>query len=189
MKAGALEEIGTVIRKHPNSAQIAIGRKEACNGCHSCLFNETRQMMIAEAVDPLGVSIGDVVKIRASGKSSSSKAGFILYIIPLLLFIGGYLIGDILSKSFGFNTESEFMGFLAGILIVAFYYLSVFVAGRAFKSNRKNSFTVTEIIGRPVIHETEKGIISTPALRSPDRIAKKPVASTSKRQAKHNKRS
>lgn len=144
-----LVETGIVVEKRHDLARIAIGRREACNGCHSCLFNETRQMMIAEAVDPLGVSIGDAVKIRASGQSSSSKAGFILYIIPLLLFIGGYFIGEMLSKSLGIGDGSELMGFFTGVLIMAFYYLCVFVAGRAYRRRGRTRFTIAEIVSLP----------------------------------------
>ena len=72
-----VEEIGTVVRSGGGKAQVQIKRSERCAGCHGCLLSEGREYLNVEAVDPLGVTTGDRVKIESSaGSTVKSGLGF-----------------------------------------------------------------------------------------------------------------
>ncbi len=49
--------------------------------------------MLAKVSDPLGVSVGDGVKISFI-EANAIKSRFVLYILPLLLLMAGYFAGN-----------------------------------------------------------------------------------------------
>ena len=76
------------------SAQVAVVRQSACSGdCHKCSgCGAATQTMIFTASNPIGAKPGDFVIIE-SASGPVLKAAAVLYMLPLALFIIGYLIG------------------------------------------------------------------------------------------------
>ena len=69
-------------------------RESACSGdCHKCSgCGAVEQAMIFNARNPIGAKAGDIVNVEsATGPVLKAAAG--LYMLPLLLFIAGYLVG------------------------------------------------------------------------------------------------
>ena len=84
-----------VISCDPNgTAQVSVVRQSACSGdCHKCAgCGAAEQTMIFTATNPIGAKAGDLVTVE-SASGPVLKAAAILYMVPLVLFIGGYLLG------------------------------------------------------------------------------------------------
>ena len=76
------------------SAQVVCVRQSACSGdCHKCSgCGAVEQAMIFTARNPIGARPGDLVNVE-SATGPVLKAAAVLYMLPLVLFIAGYLIG------------------------------------------------------------------------------------------------
>ena len=77
-----------------DTAQVACIRQSACSGdCHKCSgCGAVEQTMLFTARNPIGAVPGDLVTV-GSATGPVLKAAAVLYILPLVLFIAGYLIG------------------------------------------------------------------------------------------------
>ena len=75
-------------------ARVSVLRQSACSGdCHKCAgCGAAEQTMIFTAINSIGAKPGDLVTVE-SASGPVLKAAAILYMVPLVLFIAGYLIG------------------------------------------------------------------------------------------------
>ena len=76
------------------SARVACIRESACSGdCHKCSgCGAVQQTMVFTARNPLGAKAGELVIVE-SATGPVLKAAAVLYLLPLVLFIAGYLAG------------------------------------------------------------------------------------------------
>ena len=76
------------------TAKVACIRQSACSGdCHKCSgCGAVEQTMIFAARNPIGARPGDTVTVE-SATGPVLKAAAVLYMLPLVLFIVGYLAG------------------------------------------------------------------------------------------------
>ena len=116
------------------TAQVAHERLSACSGdCHKCAgCGAVSQTMILTARNPIGAQPGDLVIIR-SGSGKVLAAAAVLYIIPLVLFFGCYLLGETLWQLGGLMGCA---GFFAGIAVAAVY-------DRRVLKKKKTVYTIT----------------------------------------------
>ena len=139
-----LEETGIITEKKGIFVKVKLKKTDACIGCQKCSFNKDDGYMNADAIDRIGASVGDTVTIK-SLDISKAKAGLIIYILPLLLFIPGYLIGQGLSGIFitsvKFQQLIHVFGFLTGILFFAIPFVIL-----KFLKTKKDSGLAIEIV-------------------------------------------
>ena len=116
------------------TAQVACLRQSACSGdCHKCSgCGAVEQTMIFTARNPIGARPGDTVTVE-SATGPVLKAAAMLYMLPLVLFIAGYLVG--MQWNLG-----ALIGGLAFVLSIA-----LIIAYDRFVMQKKN--TVYTIIG------------------------------------------
>ena len=76
------------------TAKVACLRQSACSGdCHKCSgCGVVEQTMLFEARNPIGARPGEMVIVE-SESAPVLKAAAVLYMLPLALFIAGYLLG------------------------------------------------------------------------------------------------
>ena len=76
------------------TAKVACLRQSACSGdCHKCSgCGAVEQTMVFTARNPIGARPGDMVTVE-SATGPVLKAAAVLYLMPLVLFIAGYLVG------------------------------------------------------------------------------------------------
>ena len=100
------------------TAQVACLRLSACSGdCHQCSgCGAVQQTMIVTARNPIGASPGDLVTIE-SETGPVLQAAAVLYLLPLVLFIAGYLIG----MQWGLGGLTGVCAFALGILLAVVY--------------------------------------------------------------------
>ncbi len=105
-QTGIIEQLN-----YNNIAKIKITRSSSCGeNCASCGLCSGRTRII-EAVNDINASVGDTVIINMTDKKILGAA-FLVYIVPLIMLITGYCIGDIFFKQelFSIITGFIFMG-------------------------------------------------------------------------------
>lgn len=88
------QQVRVLTSNADGSAQVACVRQSACSGdCHKCSgCGAVEQTMIFTARNPIGARPGDIVNVE-SATAPVLKAAIVLYMLPLFLFIAGYLVG------------------------------------------------------------------------------------------------
>ena len=110
-----MEQIVRVARLTPEGkAEIIHVRESACSGdCHKCSgCGAAQETIVLTAKNPIGAKPGEVVVI-ASESAPVLAAAAMLYLLPLALFIGAYLVGE---QLWGKGGLLGFAGFAVGIL-------------------------------------------------------------------------
>jgi positive regulator of sigma E activity len=149
-----LSEIGTVSKINRGIVTIMINRKQPCTGCDICYRSNDGSHMIAEAKDFMGVSVGDLARIESSSSVGPIRAGLVLYMLPILLLIFGYFLGQPIARSMGINTSGEAPGIVSGFLLMGFAYLGIYLITHLGKQSEKTHFKVVEIIRKSNVSNT-----------------------------------
>ena len=116
------------------TAQVLHIRRSACSGdCHKCSgCGAVEQKMLLTAQNPVGAKPGQVVTVR-SESGPVLVAAAVLYILPLALFFGGYLTGQLLWKS---GALSACAAFVLGVAVAVVY-------DRKVARKQKTVYTIT----------------------------------------------
>ncbi|MFP4363988.1 MAG: SoxR reducing system RseC family protein [Spirochaetia bacterium] len=114
-----MKEIAQVTEISDNLIKVKCGVSGSCKNCSSGFCSVKDRIIEAKNPKNLELEEGDVVEVLVDpGKAVSS--GFFVLILPLLAFIGAYLIGEFLLQipSEGVNAVLGFLGLGAGFGIV-----------------------------------------------------------------------
>lgn len=100
------------------TAQVLVIRESACSGdCHKCAgCGAVQQTVLLQAVNPIGAKPGELV-IVSSQSAPVLRGAAVLYMVPILLFFLGYILG--LNWELGGLMGG--VGFVAGILLAVVY--------------------------------------------------------------------
>jgi sigma-E factor negative regulatory protein RseC len=113
-----MQEKGIVIESAGGRAQVRIDRTESCEGCHGCLYQADGHFMVADVVDRIGTSPGDVVRIDTEGPSPVS-ASLLVFGVPLAMLFAGYAAGAALAPVVGAPQASQGIGIAGAALLFA----------------------------------------------------------------------
>ena len=120
-----------------NTAEVAVTRLTACGGncgsCEGCVYDS---QVKAVAENPLGARPGQKVVIE-SRNAEIYGAVFLVYIVPLVFFLAGYLIALALGASEGLCIAVSFLA-----LAVSAVFL---VLSQKKKKANAITFTIIEI--------------------------------------------
>ena len=110
---------GVVTRNISNSmAEVAVTRVTACGGncgsCEACVFQS--EMKVA-AINDVRAKPGQRVVIE-SKSSKVYKAIVLVYIMPLMLFLAGYIIASVIGAGEGMCIVSSFAGLGIGAALI-----------------------------------------------------------------------
>lgn len=100
-------------------AEVLIARKSACSGeCHKCGgCGAVEQTLRTMAQNPLDAKRGDIVWLESESRTVLLSAA-LLYLLPLLLFLIGYLAAYALG---GWAAAVGAGGFVLGLLPAVLY--------------------------------------------------------------------
>jgi sigma-E factor negative regulatory protein RseC len=115
-----MEQVVRVSRLLPGDmAEVIRVRESACSGdCHKCSgCGAAKQTVILTARNAIGARVGDMVVV-SSDSSRVLKAAAVLYMLPLVLFLAGYLVGENL---WGRGVLLGLVGIVLGIALVKLY--------------------------------------------------------------------
>ena len=116
------------------TAEVVHVRQSACSGdCHKCSgCGAQQQTLCLTAKNPISAKPGELVVIRsASGPVLAAAA--VLYLMPLLLFFLGYLLGALVWQR---GALVACVSFGLGILLAALY-------DRLVAKKQKTVYTIT----------------------------------------------
>lgn len=101
------------------TAEVLLIRESACSGdCHKCSgCGAQKETMLVTAVNAIGAKVGDQVVIE-SATGPVLKAAAMLYILPVVLFLAGYLLGEHLWSK---GPLLGVIGIIVGLLLVKLY--------------------------------------------------------------------
>ncbi len=101
------------------TARVLRVRESACSGdCHQCSgCGAAQQKMMINAKNPIEAKPGDRVILEAE-TAPVLKAAVMLYILPVVLFIAGYLAGEWLWQN---GIWLSLLGLLSGFALVGAY--------------------------------------------------------------------
>jgi sigma-E factor negative regulatory protein RseC len=142
-----MEQIVRVREAHENgTATVFLQRESACSGdCHKCSgCGAAKEVMIFEAQNPIGARRGDLVVIE-SGTGPVMKAVGVFYVLPLVLFFAGYLLGEL----WGLGGLFGCLGFAASLVLAVLYDRLI--------AKKEEVHTITGYAGDYLLKSAKKG--------------------------------
>ncbi len=115
-------EVGTVVGTREDLAVVSLARGRYCEGCGSCCVAAGEASMLAEARNPVGARVGDRVEVEIPVKAAL-KAAYLLYGIPLLVFLLGLGAGGALGNALAGGRFGVPLGLASGFALLALSYM------------------------------------------------------------------
>ncbi len=118
-----MKQIATVERiLDTDYAEISVPRKSACgHDCEECAgCGVTGTAVHARAVNPIGAQPGQKVVVESSTQKMLRIVALV-YLIPVVLFLTGYVCMALLSFSTVVQYTAAVLGFMVGIVIAVLY--------------------------------------------------------------------
>ena len=143
-----MEQLVRVREVYDNgTAQVICVRESACSGdCHKCSgCGAAKEAVLFTAENRIGAKRGELVKIE-SETGPGLKAATVLYMMPLVLFFAGYLIGAVL----------ELSGALFGGLAFALSIVLIVVYDRKVVKKANLEYTITAFAGDALLQSMRK---------------------------------
>ena len=118
------------------TADVLLIRESACSGdCHKCSgCGAVQQAMLLTANNPVGAKPGDTVVI-SSESGPVLMGALVLYMVPLFLFIAGYIAGLALWER----------GALTGVLAFGIGIALAVIYDRKIVKKKNTVYTITGI--------------------------------------------
>ena len=98
-----MTQTGTVERRLEGGlVLLSVARQTACgHDCENCAGCGVQAGRLeVRAVDRVGVSPGDRVEVRSDNRKLLGMAALV-YLLPVAMFLAGYLLGDVLARAGG----------------------------------------------------------------------------------------
>lgn len=116
------------------TAQVLHVRQSACSGdCHKCAgCGAVQEKLIFTAMNPIGAKPGELVTVKAAS-GPVLLAAAVLYLMPMVLFFLGYLLGQSLWQQ---GALTGGIAFVIGIVLAVVY-------DRCVAKKQKTVYTIT----------------------------------------------
>jgi len=130
------------------TATVLHMRQSACSGdCHKCSgCGAAQEAIVLNAVNAIGAVPGELVTIEAA-TGPVLKAAAMLYMVPMVLFFLGYLLGAMLWEKGGLV---GCLFFLLGICLAVVY-------DRLVVKKQNTAYTITGFAGESLLKHMRKG--------------------------------
>ena len=135
-----MTQIATVERIiDSNHAEISVPRKSACgHDCEECAgCGVSGAAVHAKAVNPIGALPGQKVVVESSTQKMLGIVTFV-YLIPVVLFLVGYLLAALVTASVAIQYTIAIAAFLVGIGFAVLY-------DRRLKAKGGITFTIVKL--------------------------------------------
>jgi sigma-E factor negative regulatory protein RseC len=120
----SMGEYGEVVKRLDESRVVVkLERTEACAKCGMCHAGLQAQEMLLEAKNA-DAEMFDVVSVELEPKSFLTAAA-IMYFVPFLFLLSGFLGGYYLSQALGLDTLSPLIGFALGVALAGLVYVAI----------------------------------------------------------------
>lgn len=155
-----LEEEGVVKEVAGDKALVVTERRGECDHCiarRACYVLDEGSEVLAQALNPVGASVGDRVKITMK-EGALLKSSFFLYFIPALGLIVGSALGYYLGKFYGWNLDLSAM--LSGLFLLGLSFLIMFIFNQHPTKVKTYWPEIQEVISQGSSDALEHGSIS-----------------------------
>jgi sigma-E factor negative regulatory protein RseC len=113
-----MREQGVVTRViPPDVVEVSLQASEACGRCGAC-HPDTEGRIGIEAAGVSGVKTGDMVEIEISTEGVVA-ASFVVYLLPVVFLIAGYIFGSVLDGFFSIRVSDETGGIIGAVFFCA----------------------------------------------------------------------
>ncbi len=142
-----MEEHGIVVEDNGAIVLIKAKRTSACDSCSSSksCHSVSDTEMLVEADDPVGAKVGDRVAYEVKA-SAIIKAGMLLYLVPLLSFIFGLVLGSLASEKYFPEHNPDLVSGLFGALFLAGAFIGLKLYGRRLERDRSDRPQVLKVL-------------------------------------------
>lgn len=119
-----MEEMARVVRiLNQNMAEVELRRHSACSECGRCGHGKDGQPARFEVNNPVQARVGDTVLLEME-TGSLMKAVLLIYILPLVNLVIGFVLGNWLNDRFRILPGEAFPALL-GLSLLALTFLFV----------------------------------------------------------------
>ena len=135
-----MTQIATVERiLDENHAEISVPRKSACgHDCEECAgCGVTGESVYTRADNPIGARPGQKVVVESSTRNML-RIIVLVYLIPVVLFLAGYLVMLAVTASVAVQYTVAVLGAVVGVLLAVWY-------DRRVKARGGLSFTIIRV--------------------------------------------
>ncbi len=142
-----MEEEGVIVEISGFTAIIKASRSGSCDSCSaksSCASISETEMLV-EANNSIGAKIGDHV-LYSVGAGSIIKAGVMLYLMPILAFIAGVVIGTYAAPHFWPATNPDLITGVFGVLFLALAFTALKLYSRITEKNATHKPQVLRVV-------------------------------------------
>ncbi len=122
-----MEEHGIVVQDKKKTVLIKAQRSTACDNCASkraCASGSTGSEMLIEAENTIGAKVGDRV-VFTVGTGSILKAGLLLYLVPILCFIAGVVLGQTAAKNLFPDQNPDLVSGVLGVIFLSLAFIGL----------------------------------------------------------------
>ena len=136
-------EFALVLETYDNNiAKVELQRSSSCEGCSIC---SSGKPIVLRALNNINAEKGDNVVIEV--EELKKGLNFLVYAVPLICLIIGYVIGDYFSKSISIENLGPIFSFVVFFIYIIFGILKL----------KKNNKIIANIICKnEVISDNEK---------------------------------
>lgn len=142
-----IEEQGTIIRIVSGIAYISTEQGSECDSCGSkalCKPGEDKSMIV-EAQNPIDAQVGERVLFTV-GAATVLKAGMMLYLVPLLSFIAGVVVGQVLGPKLLPDSNLDLVSGILGFVFVGASFLALRIYGKRAETDAAYRPTIVRVI-------------------------------------------
>ncbi len=138
-----MKEIGCVVSVSGDAAVVTMPMSPDCEKCGACVVADEGKELLLLAQNAAGAGQGDTVEIEISA-GRVLAAAFIIYMVPVLMTIVGFILGNALS---GGDEEANLPILLAlAFLVVSF--LSVWLYDMRLRRVERRQAVVTRVLSQ-----------------------------------------
>ncbi|PMQ02391.1 MAG: polyunsaturated fatty acid synthase PfaC [Dictyoglomus sp. NZ13-RE01] len=137
-----MKEIGKVIDKKGNKLTVELNPSPICSSCGLCRRGENEKFFL-EVIDNCSADIGDIVQIELT-RSSYFKATILIYLVPLLFFLLGVLVGYIFGDYKKY--DPQLFGFIFGFVFLTLGFLLVRYIDKRLQKKSKSYIPIAKNI-------------------------------------------
>lgn len=139
-----MEKEAWVAALEGDSVRVRFFQHASCRNCGGCLTTENPENeMLIPMPEGTRVKPGDRVKIFMES-SVFLRAAFLVYLVPILFFLAGYVVGDMFFGLFGMESSGEAGGVVGGLFFLFLSFLSVRLFDRRLAASRRYQLRVME---------------------------------------------
>jgi len=146
-----LVQFAEIIEVRGGEAKVRLYRPTACSGCHGCGTGEGRNEVLTVR-NPLDAAVGQAVRIELAPRSIL-QAAVIVYVLPLVLMVSGYLLGLALARALPMPWASDTVGVAVGLTALLFSFVLVRAIDRRAKGTGRFEPVISAVVAPEAAQE------------------------------------